>query len=66
MWGWDPNPGPTDERALFPSGLDFTEWLDLWIRGSLYQPTLVQDEQSGVWRGATQEEMEVWMAEAGG
>jgi hypothetical protein len=66
MWGWDPNPGPTDARALFPSGLNVTEWLGLWIAGRLYQPTLVQDDQSGVWRGATREETEVWMAEAGG
>ena len=64
MWGWDPNPGPTDETALFPSDATFAEWLDKWIDGRLYQPTLVQDEEAGGWRGATDAEMERWMAEA--
>jgi hypothetical protein len=65
MWGLDPNPGPTNERALFPSGVNFTEWPQLWIAGRLFQPTLAQDDRSGVWRGATVEEVEAWMEEAG-
>jgi hypothetical protein len=64
MWGWDPNPGPTDERALFPHEVTFAEWLDLWMAGRLYQPTLVHDDRSGVWRGATLEEVAAWMTEA--
>jgi SMI1 / KNR4 family (SUKH-1) len=64
MWGWDPNPGPSDETALFPSDVNFAEWLDKWIDGRLYQPTLVQDEEAGRWRGATDAELERWVAEA--
>ena len=64
MWGWDPNPGPSDETALFPSEVTFAGWLDKWIDGRLYQPTLVQDEETGRWRGATDPELARWMAEA--
>jgi hypothetical protein len=64
VWGWDPNPGPVDETALFPSETTFADWLDKWIDGRLYQPTLVQDDATGIWRGATHAEMELWIAEA--
>jgi len=64
MWGWDPNPGPTDETALFPSYVGLGGWLEKWIDGRLYQPTLIQDDQTGLWRGATDAEMEQWAEEA--
>ncbi len=64
MWGWDPNPGPTDETALFPSYVGLGEWLEKWIDGRLYQPTLIQEDQTGLWRGATDAEMEQWAEEA--
>jgi hypothetical protein len=63
MWAFDPNPGPSDERALFSSDVAFAEWLDKWIDGRLFQPTLVQDGETGKWRGATDAEMERWTAE---
>lgn len=64
IWGWDPNPGPTDETALFPSGRNLAQWLSEWVSCELHQPTLVQDPD-GSWRGATDAEVAAWLAEDG-
>ncbi|WP_433329833.1 SMI1/KNR4 family protein [Spirillospora sp. CA-294931] len=60
MWAIDPNPAPYDnfQVALFPQHLSFAEWMRRWIEGTLQQPWLVQDEQTGQWRGATDAENE--------
>jgi hypothetical protein len=65
MWGWDPNPAPQDDisKALFPEDLTFTDWLARWVVGRLYQPVLIEDADTGEWRGATQEEKAAWMTE---
>jgi hypothetical protein len=65
MWAWDPNPAPADDigKALFREELSFREWIARWIDRRLYQPALVQDPESGEWRGATEAEMAAWMAE---
>ena len=42
-------------EALFPQPLTLTQWLDLWVKGNLYQPALVQDPVTHEWRGATDE-----------
>lgn len=56
MWGFDPNPGPQGRDALFPEGLTFAAWLDRWLNGTLRQPWIVQDSDTGQWRGATDAE----------
>ncbi len=63
MWGWDPNPGPTDGQALFPEPFTLAGWLDRWVRGKLCQPTLVRDAGTEQWRGATEQEHAQWIAE---
>jgi hypothetical protein len=65
MWGWDPNPAPQDDitKALFSEHLTFTAWLARWVVGRLYQPVLIEDPDTGEWRGATQEEKAAWMTE---
>lgn len=62
MWGWDPNPGPVDKRALFQQPYTLAEWLGRWVRRELSQPTLVLDEDTQQWRGATEQEHAEWMA----
>lgn len=66
MWAWDPNPAPDDDigKALFPQPISFREWLARWLDQRLYQPALVQDPNTGQWRGATDEEYATWMAES--
>jgi hypothetical protein len=65
MWAWDPNPAPHDDigKALFKEELSLCEWLARWVDRRLFQPCLVQDPDSGEWRGATEEEKATWMAE---
>jgi SMI1/KNR4 family protein SUKH-1 len=65
MWAWDPNPAPRDQRsvALFVDTTTLSTWFARWLDGKLWQPTLVQDEATGAWRGATDEEQEAWAAE---
>jgi hypothetical protein len=61
MWGWDPNPAPSDlDLALFPESTTLRMWFERWLEGRLWQPTLVQDETTGEWRGATDEEQRRW------
>lgn len=66
MWGWDPNPAPHDDldKALFREDVTLCQWLARWVSGELYQPVLVQDPESGAWRGATHEEKAAWMNES--
>jgi hypothetical protein len=71
MWAWDPNPAPQDDigKALFSQSMTFREWLVRWVDGRLHQPALVQDPDTGEWRGATDEEYAMiwtptWMAES--
>jgi hypothetical protein len=66
MWAWDPNPAPRDDigKALFPQSITFREWLVRWVDRRLHQPALVQDPDTGEWRGATDEEYATWMAES--
>jgi hypothetical protein len=65
MWGWDPNPAPHDDldKALFREDVSLCQWLAQWVSGEIYQPVLVQDPESGTWRGATREEKAAWMNE---
>lgn len=60
MWAVDPNPAPVGEFevCLFPQHFDFAEWLRRWVEGTLHQPWLLQDPQTGEWRGATDAEFE--------
>jgi hypothetical protein len=66
MWARDPNPAPHDDigKALFPQSMTFREWLVRWVDRRLHQPALVQDPDTGEWRGATDEEYAAWMAES--
>jgi hypothetical protein len=68
MWAVDPNPAPDNEADawLFPQDMTFAEWLRRWADRTLYQPALVQDSDTGQWRGATDEEMRGWAAEVDG
>lgn len=52
MWGYDPNPGPTGDAALFPQPYGLAEWLARWLDGRDQQPWLIEDDAGG-WRGAT-------------
>jgi hypothetical protein len=65
MWGWDPNPAPDDDPgvALFRESTTFVEWLSRWVEGRLCQPVLVEDPDTGEWRGATDEEQTEWASE---
>jgi hypothetical protein len=56
MWALDPNPVDTPYEGLFVSELTFARWLALWISGRLFQPCLIQDPNTGRWRGATNAE----------
>jgi hypothetical protein len=58
MWGWDPNPVPPEHLglALFPEGIDLSEWLRRWLEGTARQPWVVQEPVTGRWRGATDAE----------
>lgn len=56
MWGWDPNPGPIGAGALYPQSLNLAGWLGRWIDHTLYQPWLLQDPDTGEWRGATDDD----------
>jgi hypothetical protein len=53
MWSFDPNPGGP---PLFLEPFDFSVWLQRWVDGQLKQPALMQDETTGEWRGATDED----------
>jgi len=65
MWAWDPNPAPSDDigKALFKEELALHDWLGRWLKRRSFQPCLVQDPDSGEWRGASEEEKATWMSE---
>jgi hypothetical protein len=63
MWGWDPNPGPVGAQALYPQSLDIAGWLGRWVEHTLYQPCLVEDADTGTWRGATDADYARFLAE---
>jgi hypothetical protein len=65
MWGWDPNPGPGDEQALFREPFVLAEWLARWLAGTLTQPLLIEDPVTGQWRGATDEDYARFLTEPG-
>ncbi len=63
MWGFDPNPTGVNEESLFEENCSLGEWLERWVRGQAFQPVLVNDPDSGQWRGATVEEHAAWADE---
>jgi hypothetical protein len=56
MWGCDPNPAPEGISPLFREPLTLAQWLGRWIEGRLEQPWLIEDPNTGTWRGATDED----------
>lgn len=64
MWGYDPNPPPREEldQALFPQEITLADWFERWVQSRLFQPCLTKDEVTGLWRGATDEEIAGWVA----
>jgi hypothetical protein len=56
MWGCDPNPAPEGISPLFREPLTLAQWLGRWIEGRLEQPWLIEDPDTGTWRGATDED----------
>lgn len=59
IWGSDPNPAPADANCRFPQGMTVADWFGRWLEGTLYQPWLVRDPNTGNWRGATDAEYAV-------
>lgn len=56
IWGRDPNPAPEGVTRCFPQPMTITDWFGRWLEGTLYQPWLVRDPDTGNWRGATDAE----------
>lgn len=56
MWGLDPNPAPEGISPLFREPMTLRQWLQRWIEGRLEQPWLLEDPDTGTWRGATDED----------
>jgi hypothetical protein len=63
--GCDPNPAPDGVDCAFPQGLTIVDWFEKWAAGTLYQPWLLQDPETGEWRGATEAETREMLDEAG-
>lgn len=55
MGAVDPNPAPEDEMAasLFREDMALASWLRRWTESRLRQPSLLQNPDTGAWRGAT-------------
>ncbi|WP_344505901.1 hypothetical protein [Dactylosporangium maewongense] len=66
VWGCDPNPAPDGVSSTFPQHMTVVDWFLKWAEGTLYQPWLVQDPVTGVWRGATDAECAEMLEEAFG
>ncbi|MFE3228991.1 hypothetical protein [Nocardia sp. NPDC059228] len=77
MWGFEPNiidhhetdgsPYVEDiETALYREEFGFTEWLRRWTDGTLHQPHLILDEDTGQWRGPTDADGPCWSRYAEG
>ena len=64
MWACDPNPGYEDD--LFREPLTLKGWLERWLEGTLHQPALVEDPDTGAGRPATDEDWEEWTEESAG
>lgn len=57
IFGWDSNPvEPDDEVPFFAQEYLFRDWIEAWLEGSLRQPWLIYDPETGVYRGATNAE----------
>ncbi|MEQ7011354.1 SMI1/KNR4 family protein [Actinopolymorpha sp. B17G11] len=57
IFGWDPNPvEPDDDVPFFEQEYLLDDWIDSWLVGSLQQPWLIYNPESGTYRGATIEE----------
>ena len=54
--GLDPNPAPEGISPLFREPLTLGQWLQRWIEGRLQQPWLLEDPDTGIWRGATEKD----------
>jgi hypothetical protein len=66
VWGSDPNPAPSDIEGEFPQGMTVVDWFEKWLAGTLHQPWLRQDPETGEWRGATEAETTAMLEEAFG
>lgn len=54
MYGWDPNPVDYGEPVpLFETEYTLDTWIAAWLAGTLRQPWLIEDPDTGSWRGAT-------------
>ena len=60
MWAMDPNPVSGEElaAALFRQDMTLASWLLRWTESRLHQPWLLQDPNTGEWRGATEADWE--------
>jgi hypothetical protein len=57
IYGWDPNPvDPDDDVPFFAQEYVIDTWLKAWLEGTLQQPCLTLDVETGTYRGATIEE----------
>jgi SMI1 / KNR4 family (SUKH-1) len=54
MWACDPNPGIDND--VFPEPLTLATWLERWVDGSLRQPAIIEDPDTGEWRPATEDD----------
>lgn len=64
IYGWDPNPvEPEDEVPFFEQEYVLDDWIEAWLDGSLQQPWLLFDSETGTYRGATIEETRTTMTD---
>ena len=64
IYGWDPNPVESeDDIPFFEQEYDLEQWFEAWLNGSLQQPWLVWDPETGTYRGATIEETRAAMSD---
>jgi hypothetical protein len=63
MWACDPNPGIDDD--LFREPMTFTTWLERWVEGTLHQPAIIEDPNTGEWRPATDTDWLEWSEHEG-
>lgn len=64
IYGWDPNPvEPDDDVPFFEQEYALDGWIEAWLDGSLQQPSLLVDPETGAYRGATIDETRLAMLE---